>query len=353
MKGNGTFKILSIDGGGIRGIIPAKILCDLEEEAIKKDGPNARLCDYFDLICGTSTGGIIAIGLALGMTAKEILDLYMEHAKEIFPSKSIISAVLRNKSFYNRECLANLLKENYGKFSRSKDTRIFHCKTRLCIPAYDLDKGSVHVYKTDHLPQYHRDCHIPAVDVALATAAAPVFFSPYTFSYNDINTTNRNTILNNVDGGVLANNPSLIGLTEALFCIGHPIDNIELLSLGTGSINLKEKKAKKKMGARYWLYPGRKQGLRIYELMSSAQSIYIDNMMKISCKGPGCSSYNRFNYIRIQKELDYNIPLDATDDDILTSLSSIGQELYKENGEKLRPFLNNKITSYKHFANIK
>lgn len=81
MKGNGTFKILSIDGGGIRGIIPAKILCDLEEEAIKKDGPNARLCDYFDLICGTSTGGIIAIGLALGMTAKEILDLYMEHAK--------------------------------------------------------------------------------------------------------------------------------------------------------------------------------------------------------------------------------------------------------------------------------
>lgn len=87
--------------------------------------------------------------------------------------------------------------------------------------------------------------------------------------------------------------------------------------------------------------------------MSSAQSIYIDNMMKIFCKGPGCSSYNRFNYIRIQKELDYNIPLDATDDDILTGLSSIGQELYKEYGEKLRPFLNNKITSYKHFANIK
>ena len=80
-----NFKILSIDGGGIRGVIPAKILCDLEEEAIKKDGPEARLCDYFDLVCGTSTGGIIAIGIALGMTANEILNLYMKNAPIIFP----------------------------------------------------------------------------------------------------------------------------------------------------------------------------------------------------------------------------------------------------------------------------
>lgn len=85
-----NFKILSIDGGGIRGVIPAKILCDLEEEAIKKDGPEARLCDYFDLVCGTSTGGIIAIGIALGMTAKEILNLYMKNATKIFPKKNIL-----------------------------------------------------------------------------------------------------------------------------------------------------------------------------------------------------------------------------------------------------------------------
>ncbi|MBO5584963.1 MAG: patatin-like phospholipase family protein, partial [Bacteroidaceae bacterium] len=69
MRDNRKFKILSIDGGGIRGIIPAKVLYHLEEEAIKKDGADARLCDYFDLVCGTSTGGIIAIGIALGMTA--------------------------------------------------------------------------------------------------------------------------------------------------------------------------------------------------------------------------------------------------------------------------------------------
>lgn len=69
------FKILSIDGGGIRGIIPAKIL-SLIEEKLNQEGKENQICDYFDLICGTSTGGIIAIGLALGMRASDILSLY-------------------------------------------------------------------------------------------------------------------------------------------------------------------------------------------------------------------------------------------------------------------------------------
>lgn len=92
------FKILSIDGGGIRGIIPAKILYHLEEVAIKQDGPNARLCDYFDLVCGTSTGGIIAIGIALGMTAKDILKLclFLKKVDSIFTLKINNSISVRN-----------------------------------------------------------------------------------------------------------------------------------------------------------------------------------------------------------------------------------------------------------------
>lgn len=136
------FKILSIDGGGIRGIIPAKVLYHLEEEAIKKDGADARLCDYFDLVCGTSTGGIIAIGIALGMTAKDILKLYQENAKRIFPHKSLWHAFIKNEPFYSREALEKLLAESFNPFDyRTNDTRIYHCKTRLCIPTYDLDKG--------------------------------------------------------------------------------------------------------------------------------------------------------------------------------------------------------------------
>ena len=127
-----NFKILSIDGGGIRGVIPAKILCDLEEEAIKKDGPEARLCDYFDLVCGTSTGGIIAIGIALGMTAKEILNLYMKNATKIFPKKNIITSFTKNTPFYEKKPLEELLQECYGGCTRNRDTRIQHCRTRLC-----------------------------------------------------------------------------------------------------------------------------------------------------------------------------------------------------------------------------
>lgn len=83
-----TFKILSIDGGGIRGVIPCQILAELENDIIERDGPDARLCDYFDLIAGTSTGGIIAIGIALGIKAQTILKLYLNHGDEIFPSRN-------------------------------------------------------------------------------------------------------------------------------------------------------------------------------------------------------------------------------------------------------------------------
>ena len=341
------FKILSIDGGGIRGIIPAKVLCDLEEEIIAKDGPSARLCDYFDLVCGTSTGGIIAIGIALGITAKEILNLYKEHAQTIFPKGSLIKSFLFNKPLYDRVPLKKLLEEYYGKCTRNNDTRIKDCKTRLCVPVYDLDKGTVHVFKTNHCPQFSRDCHIPVVDVALSTAAAPTYFAPHSFQYHDIGTTNTNYYFNNVDGGVLANNPTLIGLTEALYCLKVPMSNINILSIGTGSFNLKDTRENKKMGLRYWINPSKKNGLRIYELMSSAQSIFIDGTINMMCKGAGCSSERNFVYVRAQTELDRNIPLNAVDSDTINRLENFGQELYKEKYDLIIPFINDKIISYK------
>jgi len=86
MQTNNEFKILCIDGGGIRGIIPSKFLSNLENCISKHKEEETRLNEYFDLICGTSTGGIIAIGLGLGMTAKDINKLYEENATKIFGS---------------------------------------------------------------------------------------------------------------------------------------------------------------------------------------------------------------------------------------------------------------------------
>ena len=350
MEENKKFKILCIDGGGIRGIIPARILTDLEEVLVNR-GEQPNLCEYFDLICGTSTGSIIAAGIALGMSAKAILELYTKHAKDIFPSKSFLNkimAICRNSSFYDISPLKSLLIKAYGGMTRNNDTRLYHCKTRLCIPVYDMSKGEVHVFKTDHLPNYHRDCHIPVVDAVLASSAAPVYFYPHSFSYSDIGTNNTNTYQNNVDGGVFANNPAIVGLMEATNCIGVPTENVEILSIGTGTHRFKSKKDSKRIGSRYWTIPS-SGSLNIYDVMASAQSVFTENLMKIISNGPGTDNLNRFKYIRIQTALEEDIKLDANDSNSISELMNYGQDLFKRHGEILKPFLDKKIEQYKHY----
>ena len=358
---NSEFKILCIDGGGIRGIIPATFLSFLESEAQRRHGKACHLYEFFDLICGTSTGGIIAIGLALGMSAKDILELYVDKANIIFEKsylfnkRNYLKAIFCNKSLYNTNNLKKLLENSFNnKTLRENDinnrendvTRIYDCKTRLCIPTYNLDEGNIHVFTTDHHEKYHRDYNIPVVDLALSTAAAPVYFYPHSFKYNDINSNLQNSYVNNIDGGVLANNPALIGLIEAHFCLDIPLENIKLLSLGTGSFTKKDGNQKSNKGIRYWLNP---IGLRIYEVMASAQSINIDNSMKLMCKGVGNSNTNRFSYTRVQCSLDKDIPMDATDDNSLECLKKIGQDLYRDNGDNIIDnFINSKVLRYEH-----
>lgn len=84
MEEKKKFTILSIDGGGIRGLIPAKVLAELERE-LKKQDPDKPLYEYFDLICGTSTGAILAIAISLGIPARNLVQFYKEHAQVIFP----------------------------------------------------------------------------------------------------------------------------------------------------------------------------------------------------------------------------------------------------------------------------
>jgi patatin-like phospholipase/acyl hydrolase len=162
-----------------------------------------------------------------------------------------------------------------------------------------------------------------------------------------MNSVNECSYINNVDGGVLANNPALIGLTEAVYCLDIPLENIEVLSLGTGTFNLKDQSSIKKRGLRYWLLP-HKKSLRIYEVMASGQSIYIDNTMKLMSQGAGHDQKGRFRYHRIQKMLEQNIPMDASDDESLNRLANIGQELYKNDLEHLKHFIQHKIEPYKH-----
>ena len=200
--------ILAIDGGGIKGVFPASFLASLEDSL----GQNPA--DFFDLIAGTSTGGIIALGLGLGLSAKEILTFYEQHGPEIFAGNRLLR-VLRHIGFskYSSEPLRRALDSVLG------NRVLGESKKRLIIPSCNLDTGEVHIWKTAHHPRLERDYKARAVDVALATTAAPSYFPTHRSA--------AGTPL--VDGGVWANNPMGVAMVEAnriggIQCAGVFID---------------------------------------------------------------------------------------------------------------------------------
>lgn len=332
------FKILSIDGGGIRGIIPAQLLSNIEKELTQESGNEVNLYDYFDLITGTSTGGIIAIALGLGMKASDMVTLYSQNANKIFGNSNSIFRKL-SKAKYDISVLENLLIENFKKVSTDNTEPILDdSKTRLCIPTFDGYNGTNIIRKTKHHKDLNTDYKIKAHKIALSTSAAPTFFNPYT-SLKGVK------MINHIDGGVFANNPSLIGLTEALGALEIPIDNVKLLSIGTGTSNYSEQKTNKNFGMVYWL---NKQ--RIIEMFMQTQSEAIHNYVNILGKGIGGKKENSFYYKRIQHEFNSgnSIKLDATATEDLKKLSHIGDNFYKKHGvDIINEFFQNKVKLYK------
>lgn len=213
-------RILSIDGGGIRGTFPAAFLAALEDDLKEPIG------SYFDLIAGTSTGGIIAIGLALGIPARDILKLYEECGPEIFGQeqggwRSLLMKTYRNARWlgwgpkYTTDALERALKSVLG------EKKIGDAKTRLMIPSWHGHTKKVYVYKTAHNERLTTDYKDLAIDAALATAAAPTYFREH-ITANDVGL---------VDGGLWANNPVGFAVAEAIGVLGWPADQLNVLSI--------------------------------------------------------------------------------------------------------------------------
>lgn len=209
----GEFQILSLDGGGIRGLYSAAILAKWEEDL------GCAIQDHFDLIVGTSTGGIIALGLGLGMKPREIVQFYLSQGNRIFPNGIPGYRKFRQyfASKFSAEPLQISLQECFG------DKLLGHSKKRLIVPSYDLGQEQVRVFKTAHHERLRRDFKELIWKVALATSAAPTYFP----ACREIE--GRRLI----DGGVWANNPIMVGLTDAVALLKIPLENISILSLGT------------------------------------------------------------------------------------------------------------------------
>ena len=200
-------RILAIDGGGIKGAFAASFLASVED-SIEDD-----IANYFDLIVGTSTGGIIALGLGLGLSAKEVLAFYEEFGPSIFNDDRRLPW---RRSKYNSNPLQKALNVCFG------DKKLGDSEKRLVIPSLNLNNGEVYIYKTAHHPRLERDYKKSAVDVALATTAAPIYFP--------IHQSADGTPL--IDGGVWANNPACVSVVEAIGVLDWPRDSLKILSLG-------------------------------------------------------------------------------------------------------------------------
>lgn len=328
-----AFKILSIDGGGIRGIFPAMFLTQLEEELKSSGKENWQVYQNFDLICGTSTGGIIALALALGIPAKEIHELYLEHAKQIFGKKRKFKQIFL--SAYKRDTLETLLRSKFSS-EEDKELRLKDCKTNVCIPVYDLVEGKPSVYKNDFHPRFTRDYHIPAYQVALATAAAPTFFDPFSSEYIDLNGLNK-SFSNKVDGGVFANNPTLLGIVEAQESFGKNLGDLKVLSLGTGSQVFSDGKVRKKWGISYWINPSKK---RIMDLFLQGQSQLSENLISLMQNGIDKERKETpaFIYHRITTLLDdsLKIEMDETDREKLKRLSEKASYQFHDNASLIK-----------------
>lgn len=247
------FQILSLDGGGIKGLFSAAVLAAIEEDL------DVTVTDHFDLITGTSTGGIIAIGLASGMRPREIVEFYLSKGPDIFHKAwgfRWLQHWVRRK--YSPKTLQEALQ---GCF---KDKRIADCTRKLVIPSYSLGDDDVYLFRTPHHERLRRDWKVPLWKVALATSSAPTFFP----SSREVDH------LRLIDGGVWANNPAMVGVVEAYGTLGVPLNAIKVFSIGTTDALTRRKKKLDWGGKLPWV-----TGNDAVDLIMRGQSLGVNNQV--------------------------------------------------------------------------
>lgn len=307
-------RALSIDGGGMRGIIPAMVLADLERRTGKRIG------EMFDTITGTSTGGILALGLAKAdpkdptrphYSAAELVDLYKKDGKKIFPRKHLswLKAFFRPK--HSPAGLEEALARYFGD-ARFKDTVP---DLSLTVTAYDLENRRHYFF--DRYADYREEFLMR--DVAAATSAAPTYLPPVSLEVpRDVD---PKGYLAFIDGGVFANNPAPFALDRSLgWSYARRGRGILLISLGTGQTKTEYTyRRARRWGKFAWLRP-------VLDIVLSDPGVA--RAMDAALEGKG-------RHERFQPVLDTETELDATGPQSLAALEAAGAKLIEDNEERL------------------
>ncbi len=248
------FRILTIDGGGIRGLIAARVIARLEQRMSEVAGSDRRIADAFHMICGTSTGGLLGLGLTVPdpdrpdrpkLSGARLAELYVTDGPRIFggPLGRLPSLWGWIAPKHSPRRLREALRERYG------EARLRDALRELIVTAYDMREPGPHFFKRWRVrAEPGRDATM--VDVGLATAAAPTYFPSHRLGARVL-----------IDGGVFAANPVVAAVAEALKRRGQPPADLRpqdllLVSLGTGHFEVGfEHRQVRRWGRIGWIWP--------------------------------------------------------------------------------------------------
>ncbi|KAG5542179.1 hypothetical protein RHGRI_021893 [Rhododendron griersonianum] len=332
--------VLSIDGGGIRGVIPGTILNFLESELQKLDGEDARIADYFDVIAGTSTGGLVTAMLTAPnennrpvFAAKDIKDFYLDNCPQIFPqvnnpfpnTTKLIKALTGPK--YDGKYLHNLVKEKLGS------TRLHQTLTNVAIPTFDIKRLQPTIFSS-YEAKKNPSLDALLSDICISTSAAPTYLPAHYFDVKDSDGKVRE--FNLIDGGVAANNPVCEVAKQIMkrnpdYSTVQKMDynRLMVISLGTGNAKIEEKYVANdaaKWGLLSWLTSDGSSPL--IDVYSHASADMVDLHLSVIFQ----ALHSEKNYLRIQDDSLTGVvsSVDVATKKNLEDLVKVGEGLLKK-----------------------
>ncbi len=320
------FRVLSIDGGGMRGIVPGEILAKFEIMLKEKSGrDDASISDYFDMIAGTSSGGIItAMILAPSkadnsrprFSARETVDLFIKRGGEIF-DYDIFRKLISMDGFHDEKYSAKPLEEIV--FSYLDYVKISEFIKPCLIPAYDIEARNTRFF-TSHTAKKNKDEDFYAKDVVRATSSAPTYFEPSRIK------SFSGEFYTLIDGGMVTNNPAMCAYAEVRSHFGNKAKDMILLSLGTGLDNRPYLYDKvKDWGVLRWARP-------LVDIMMTGSAEIIHYQMEQLFDAVDKSE----QYLRVNSELnDISLDIDDASPENIRKLVAEGIRLFDDFRDEL------------------
>jgi uncharacterized protein len=316
--GETPFQALALTGGGYRGLFTAKALELMEAECGEPIGR------HFDLLSGTSIGGIIALAAAFEVPMSSVVRVFVARGAEIFPTRKKPASLTakmwdfwahRSRPRYSADTLRSVVAELIPA-----DATLGDALHPLAIPAVNVTEGKPQVFKTRHVVEWRRDWKLRAIDVAVATAAAPTFFELAQVGSQRY-----------ADGGLFANAPDLIAVHEAEFFFDVPREAIRLLSIGTTTRSYSVSQgAGTSFGIADWMAEQ-----RLFNVIISAQQQFVEQLV---------THRLGTNYVRIDRqpsdEQAQDLGLDVADDVACSTLLALAEKAVTDIlGSTLQPYL--------------